>query len=900
MIMEPQTKNDLMRLVFSITPVLLIIIVLSTPLGLIPPIGNLINPNGGIWDISTYAEHGSKTLTIPGVEEEVICYYDEWGIPHIFAETDNDMFFTIGYVHARDRLFQLDMVRRLFTGRVSEIMGEQALPSDIQMRNLCLERSALETWNLMLDEDPDSSLISGLNSYASGINYYIDHLTSHELPLEFRLLNYKPSPWLSHHTIAYGKYMALGLAHDGFREFIVALLETSFSETEMFELFPLNNTAGIIPVLPNYGNYSMLSDSSSSIKSLTKVSENSISPEVKNSIIQILNAEDKAKQVVIDKNNGFTVEDYSTIFEAFIGSNNWVIDGNISDTGYPILANDMHLQLVMPSVWYEMQHASAESGINVYGFSFVGAAGVIAGHTNYASWGFTNVGADVVDYYYYEESDDGKQFLNGTVWQDYKVLYDNIPVKGSEDYNLTLRFTGHGPIISPDISSVVEEAGFAPISMRWTGHDDLMYGTPDYLFKAVQQFWKCQTLSDFVEAQKDWGLPGQNLAIATTDGHIAIRPVANYPIRPAGNWGRSPKNGSDPANDWLGYIPYNELPVAHDPNQHFLSSTNQKTAGPDYPYFLGSFFAPGYRSRSITKLIQDKIVADEKISVEDMQRFQSSIIDTSVDAFQPVWSTIDTKGNSTLQAALDYMLNWGGSEYSLGEMHRDIVAPTIFTEWLEFFRVNVFADEYAEADVPDRVRNRYPQDNVLENMTMFNQSVGWFNDVSTPELEIIDDIAYKSLADAVDYLTSRRGLGTPNMDQWFYGEYHQLYPLHLTGLGPYNAGPYPFYGNAYTLAAATGRTVHHGSSERAVYSLDPSIREITHAWTSIPGGQNGNPLSKHYKDQMELLYINRTHDKFGYHLSHYYQTAAEFKLAAGASKSDKFHIESTLILRSGG
>jgi len=896
--MEPQSKNALIKLILSFVPVLLIIIVFSTPLGMIPPLGGLINPNGGVWDVSTYAEHGSKTLTIPGLENEVTCYYDEWGIPHIFAETDEDMLFTIGYVHARDRLFQLDMVRRLFTGKVAEILGEYALPSDIRMRNLCLERSASESWNLYLAENPDSSIVSGLNAYADGINYYIEHLSAHELPLEFRLLNYKPSSWLPHYSIAYGKYMALGLAHDGFREFIVALLATSFSDAEMLELFPLNNTVGIIPVLPNYGNYTSPPSSPDSVHSSTEVDEHSVPPEVINSIFQILADKDRANQIVIDKNNGFTVEDYSTIFDTIIGSNNWVIDGNVSTTGYPILANDMHLQLVMPSVWYEIQHASAESGINVYGFSFVGAPGVVAGHTKYASWGFTNVGADVTDYFYYKESSDGTQFLNGTVWQDYDVQFDMIPVKGSTDYNLSIKFTGHGPIISPDISSVVNDSGYAPISMRWTGHDDLIYGTPDYLFRAIMQFWKCQTLSDFIEAQKDWGVPGQNLAIATSDGHIAIRPVANYPIRPEGNWGRNPKNGSDPSNDWLGYIPYNELAVAHDPEQHFLSSTNQKTTGPDYPYFMGSFFAPGYRSRSITQLIQEKIDADEKISAEDMKLFQSNIIDTSVEAFQPVWSTIDTKGNTTLQAALNYMLDWGGSEYSSGEMHRDIVAPTIFTEWLEFLRVNTFADEFADA--PERVRNRYPQDNILENMTLYHESVKWFDDISTPEMETIDDVAYKSLVDAVNYLSSQWGLDTTDMDDWVYGEYHKLFPLHLTELGPFNAGPYPFYGNGYTLAAASGRTVHHGASERAVYDLDPSISEITHAWTSIPGGQNGNPLSKHYKDQLELLYINRTNDKFGYHLSHFYQTAADFKLAADASKSDSFYIESTLILKPGG
>ncbi|MHA2053671.1 MAG: penicillin acylase family protein, partial [Candidatus Hodarchaeales archaeon] len=320
-----------------------------------------MNPNGGIWDVSTYAEHGDKTLTIPNVKNEVICYYDEWGIPHIFAENDSDMFFAIGYVHARDRLFQLEMVKRLYTGRLSEIIGESALPADIQARNLCLDRAANHTWNLIRAEDPDGYFVESLQAYSDGINYYIDHLSPHELPLEFRLLNFRPTHWFPHHSIAYGKYMALGLAHDGFREFTVALLSSYFSNTEILELFPINNTAGIIPVLPNYGSYpsppTPPNGSGAPMQTYIESADKSLPINVLNAISNIMVNSEIASQVIVESNNGYTVEDYNTIFDTILGSNNWVIDGNISDTGYPMLANDMHLQLVMPSVWYEIHHA---------------------------------------------------------------------------------------------------------------------------------------------------------------------------------------------------------------------------------------------------------------------------------------------------------------------------------------------------------------------------------------------------------------------------------------------------------------------------------------------------------------------------------------------------------------
>ena len=898
--MDSFDQNSLLRLGLSFGPILLIILLFSTPLGMIPPLGDLMNPNGGIWDVSTYAENADKTLTIPGLENDVICYYDEWGVPHIFAENDSDMFFAIGYVHARDRLFQLEMVKRLYTGRLAEVIGESALSADIQYRNLYLEQSANLTWNLILEEDPDGFYVKSLQAYSSGINYYIDHLSKHEVPLEFRLLNLRPTHWAPHHSIAYGKYMALGLGHDGFREFTVALLSSHFSNNEILELFPINNSIGIIPVLPNFGSYpsppTPPNGSGVPIRTSIEGPEASLPKGVFNSILSIMKDSNDANQVLVDSNNGFTVEDYFNVFDSILGSNNWVIDGNISSTGYPMLANDMHLQLVMPSVWYEIHHASKESGINVYGFSFVGAPGVVAGHSEHASWGFTNVGADVTDYYYYNISTDGSQYLNGSTWQDFEIVQETIPVKGASDYELTIRFTGHGPIINSGVSSHLDASNYTPIAMRWTGHCEIHHNEPDYIFRAILNFWTCKTLDDFVEAQRDWVIPGQNFAVATVEGDIAIRPVARYPIRPEGNWGRLPVNGSDPANDWLGYIPYNELAVAHNPTQHFLTSTNQKTTGPDYPYFMGSFFAPGYRSRRITQLIQEKIDSAEKITIEDMQRFQSDIVDTSVQTFQPVWSNIDVQGNSTLENALNILNNWESSGYQLGEMHKDLVAPTIYTEWLKFFRENTFDDELAGA--PEEVEHQYPQDHTLENMTLFNQSVKWFDDHSTPEIETIEDIAYNSLQDAVNYLYGE--FKTSDMSTWLYGSYHTLHPLHLSELEPFNAGPYPFYGNSYTLAAASGRTVRHGASERAVYSLDPAIKTMSHAWTSIPGGQNGNPLSKHYKDQLEKLYINRTGDLFGYHTAHFSLSSTVFKSTADASKQDDFYIESTLIFKPGG
>jgi penicillin amidase len=825
---------------------------------------------------------------VPGVNNDVICYYDEWGIPHIFAQTDADMFFTIGYVQARDRLFQLDMMRRMYTGRLAEILGEDYLESDIYFRNICLERAANATWHIALNDPSLSSHLASLESYSDGINYFIDHMSTHEIPPEFRLINYIPDHWQPHHTLAFGKFMSYALAFQEY-DFTLAILADHFTEAELLELVPINNTIGMIPVLPNYGSYPSPPEppNSTTIINSPHVKTEKIPSDVISKVHSLLTAKEKVKNINF---NGINEEEYLKSFSSILGSNNWVIDGDISSTGYPILCNDMHLPLTQPSIWYEMQHASAESGINVYGFSFIGSSGVIAGHTSYAAWGFTNVGADVTDYYYYNTRvvDGKEQYLNGSLWQDFEVISEIIPVKGQEDYEFEIKFTGHGPVLSYDTG-----LSHTSIAVRWTGHDDLMYGDPDYILKSVQGYWMSTSLSGFIAAQREWDIPGQNFVIATTDGHIAMRPCAHYPIRPQGNWGRIPVNGSDPSNDWLGYIPYNDLPVCHDPAQHFLTSTNQKTTGPNYPYFLGSFFDDGYRSRRITSLIQSK----SSISVEDLQKFQSDNVDTRAHAFRIVWESVATPNNSTLQNALDYLNEWGNNpEYEFGEMDRSLVAPTIFSVFLDFFIENTFEDEYMGAEVI-----RYPQWHTLENMTLYNQSVKWFDDISTSStIESIEDIAHRALVDTVDYLASKEGLGTSNMSEWLWGRYHTLNINHLADLGSFNSGPYPWDGSGYTLNAAGGRRVTSGPSERVVYSLNPLISSLPHAWSSLPGGENGNPLSNHYRDQLEALYINRTDEKYGYHLAHFYQTATAFKTAADVSSIDDFYIESTLILRPGG
>ncbi|MFW9917071.1 MAG: penicillin acylase family protein, partial [Candidatus Thorarchaeota archaeon] len=542
------------------------------------------------------------------------------------------------------------------------------------------------------------------------------------------------------------------------------------------------------------------------------------------------------------------------------GSNNWVVGGNLAASGFPILANDMHLGWTMPPIWYECHQVIVGTDFNVYGYSFPGQPLIIAGHNKHAAWGYTNVGADVCDYYYYTlNPDNPNQYWNGTTeqWQDFEIIEEVFHV-GEEVRTETFLQTGHGPIISnfkPD--GATEDL---PVALRWTGHD-----VPDELFKAVYYINRAHNLTAIAEAQRFWGVPAQNFVFADISGTIAMRPVGKYPLRDtqAGYWGRIPYNGSANENPWLGYIPYEELPTVANPTQGFLSSTNQKTAGPDYPHFLGSFFAPGYRARRITELLTS--LENATATADDLKRFQSDNLDTAAIAFLPTLLSVTATDNRT-QEALDLLSVWNGT------MLKELVAPTIWRVWMDKFIELTFHDEYkavgASSEIP------YPQWNTVEFFVVYNDSVDWFDNITTASVnETIDDIAAAALNATLASLESEFGA---NMADWEWGNYHRMRIDHPLGsiLSVYNRGPYPWDGSDNTLNAAGGRIVKGGPSERIVYDLARLANDSAFAaYSVLPGGQSGNTSNRHYDDQLALF------REYEYHPAWFYDQADEFPLA---------------------
>ncbi|MFX1514465.1 MAG: penicillin acylase family protein, partial [Promethearchaeota archaeon] len=703
-------KKQLSPFVTGILAIILTILLLI-PLGPLPPLKNFFDPQHGLWGMAGYAEVPSdQTIVTDLITNNITVYRDEWGVPHIYAHSDWDLYYAIGYCQAQDRLWQMDILRRMYSGKVSEILGSDALDSDIYFRTLGLMKTARETLHWYQTNEPNSPWLRAIEAYAAGVNYYVDHMSKDEIPYEFLLLNYEPkSPfWDPIDTLGFGGFMSFDLAHDGFRDLKLAVIQDQLGQDAIDELYPLNNTYGMIPIIPDFGECRPPTVESNKRQiNHEKGYPLSVLQEFRN----VLQWNEKLQ------NLPKFLKFFEPALKLVFGSNNWVVDGTKSATGKPILAGDTHLAWFLPPIWYEAHLVNLNSDYNDYGLSFPGEPFIVPGHTEYIAREFTNVGADVLDYYYYKINSDGTKYWNDSQseWVAFDTYEERIKVKGDSDYILKVNYTAHGPVLNEVREEMVHgvEQYTTPVAMRWVALQ-----TPNTLLKAVYSMARAHNLDEFRDEMKDWNCPAQNVVFASIDSDIAMLPVANYPVRPNGYWGRFPCNGSAGEGEWQGYIPYDEQPISINPSQHYLASCNQKTAGQDYPYYLGWMFDPGYRTRRINELFSSK----DKITFEDMKNFQLDINDSAAQAFVPhILKSIEAPSGSKLADAVSYLENWNYI------MEKDEVAPLLYAKWLQVFINETFNDEWENIDAPFIM----PMLNQFEYLMIQNASHNWFDDAGT-------------------------------------------------------------------------------------------------------------------------------------------------------------------------
>ena len=779
------------------------------------------------------------TVQLPGLSAPVTIIRDKNGIPHIYASNTHDLFVAQGYVQAQDRLWQMALQRFGVMGRTSELSASVAnIVQDKLVRTLGWRRAAQADYEVLTDDEK-----ALLQAYADGVNTFV---TSHEssLPPEFAIvgafsgkgLDFAPEPWQPVDTLQWAKAMAWSLGGNWETEVYRAKLIQKFGEQQANDLYAelappydFQQMPVIVPEQLAYQNAPL-----DSVLGLRK----------------------------LDNLIGLRGSD--------VGSNNWAISGSRTTTGQPLLANDPHLGIQLPAIWYfnalHCQPVSTECPYDVIGASFVGMPGVVIGHNARIAWGVTNVGPDVQDLFL--EKIDGNQYEYKGQQLDLTITPETMTIKGKlpADYQpsinetdtydektntttivLNIRSTRHGPLISDVDAKSAQAAGDLAVAFSWTA-----INAPDQIMASIIGVDLAQNWDEYRAALSKWNAPSQNFVYADVDGNIGYQTPGHIPIRAKGD-GQLPVPGWTGEYDWTGYIPFDELPRSYNPGKGYIVTANNAVVGPEYPYFLGMDWDRGYRARRIVDLIEAK----DKISADDIAAIQGDGLNLSAQEIVPYLKNISVSGDA--QKVLDQILAWDFVE------QRDSTGASAYQVfWLNLL-MNTFADELDDL-APDYTDGGTVNRQAVA-LLLAQPDAKWWDNVQTPEVETRDDILAKSLADGAQMLIGELG---NNPADWKWGKLHTAtFSSQALGTSPvgfiFNRGPFEVDGGT-----ASVNNTGTGSNFRRAYADPPGKLAAIFAERSTPSlrqivdlsdlnvsrfihttGQSGLPTSPHYDDFMD-------------------------------------------------
>lgn len=712
-------------------------------------------------------------VNLPGLTAPVQITRDEEGVPHIEAESLRDLYMAQGYVHAQDRLFQMDLSRRQASGRLSEIFGDRALETDKMFRTLGLRRAAEASWPTYNEE------IAGyIQAYADGVNAYIDQHAG-GLSIEFFLNGYKPEPWSPVDSLTIGKYMSFDLAgHWEAQAFRQYLLDT-FPKDEALELFPENTDPKDSPLI--IGNVAGIAD-------------------------RFVKASD-AKP------------------DEWNGSNNWVVSGDRTESGLPILSNDPHLSIASPSVWYQ-NHLRA-GGMNVSGVIFAGAPGVIVGHNDHIAWGVTNTGPDVQDLYIEKINPDNPyQYLYNDQWIDAEVVQEDIAVKGGSVEPFEVVITRHGPILSDMAMPNEDNMVYA---LRWTALD------PSRELESVVGMNAAKDWESFEKALESFHSPTQNFVFACDDGTIAYKANGKIPIRKGD--GLLPVPGWTDEYDWQGFIPYDELPSVVNPPEGFIATANHKVIGGDYPYHISHNWSQPHRQERIVEVLSGLPNA----TAADMQALQGDVLDLHAREMLPVMMKGLAEPTEREAEMLALLADW---DY---ETKADSAGALVFNLWFLHLSDVIFEDRFSEEAGALFTGRGYIVDGLLRMEDSGKASKFIANKGG------LSAVLRESLARALKQIEAAQG---KDAAKWTWGRFHQVQFVHplssVAILRPlFNAeGKKPSPGTNTTVRAASWNRSglnNHGASWRMVRDF----AEPAYAYHIVAPGISEHPLSPYYHKQFD-------------------------------------------------
>ena len=754
----------------------------------------------------------SGRITVQGISGEIKIYRDSMSVPYIVANSDEDAAFALGYVHAEDRLFSMDLIRRAGEGKLSEIIGPKTIPFDKMFRTIGITETAKKIFAQL-----DPATLKILTAYSNGVNFYINHEKG-KYPVEFDLLGYDPQPWKPIDCIVLGRMMAWELNISWWSD---------FAFIDLIQKFGYDKVKDIMPSFP----------------------ENSpaIIPNDTKNILHVSNSFMKTDQAF---------RNFMGWTGTHIGSNNWIVNGNLSTTGKPIIANDTHLAFSAPGRWYAaVIRTPAETAA---GFTLPGDPGIIIGENGNIAWALTNIMEDDADFYSEQIDSTGTKYFYNGAWQNLFVRKEIIKVRDSSSVVIEVKSTGHGPIIS-DIhpynfiftNKNIPDHKNAVISMHWLGN------YVSYEIKAIDEIDKAKNWNEFKDALIDYSVPGQNFVYGDKDGNIGYFFGAKLPIRNL-NTKEFIYDGTNEQNDWKGFVPQNELPQLFNPSQNYIASANNKTVQ-NFKYYISNLWEPSSRIDRITQLLNSK----EKFSVNDFKKFQMDVTSPYaekvtkyiLDAFRDVKVT-----DSHLQLALKLLRNW---DFKMDQYSQ---APAIYSKFFEKLMENIFLNKMGEALYDEYVFvQNIPLRTIIQLLD--NPQSSWFDDPSTPEIETRDDIIRKSMDNALTDLEKNYG---EDPAEWQWGRLHHVIFKHpFSGVSSIvdkvlNIGPYEIGGDgttifnteySFTKGLDNYPQFKHGEFEN---NLGPVMRYIydfskpDEINLILCTGESGNFLSQHYKDMTNL------------------------------------------------
>jgi penicillin amidase len=769
------------------------------------------------------------TITVAGLTAPIEIVRDVDAIPHIFASTKLDALFGLGYVHAQDRLWQMEFQRRIGHGRLSEVFGEITVPQDRFLRTVGFGRAARAAWDRLPPE-----VRGQIDAYLGGVNAFLAGRPP--LPPEFALLRVEPEPWTGPDVLVWVKMMAWDLSANYSFELLRRDLLARVGPERTAQLLPAYPDDGLSIVQGGLHHASSSARAPFSAPASAQAGARSgvgvgrafrLAESAPHSwadaFAQALTGDERVHRMLLG----------GTRAEA-VGSNNWVVDGTLTATGKPLLANDPHLDTHVPSLWY-LAHMSA-GDFEVIGATLPGAPAVAIGRNRFIAWGETNVAADVEDLFQERLDPTGRFAEFRGELEPLRIVPETIEVNGSEPVRFDVRISRHGPLVSDAINAEAAESGsprpaVEPLALRWTALDDEDTTVTAFLLLNEARNW-----NEFTGALRHLVVPAQNFVYADVEGHIGYYAPARIPIRARGD-GAVPAEGWTGDMEWTGWVPFEELPHAYDPPEHYIVTANHRPMPAAYPHFIALEYPNPYRAQRIVELIG----LMGPLTVDDFRVMQADTMSLHARELLPVLLDRTVAGGDQDRRALDLLRGWN---FDAG---RDSAAAAIFQAWFLRLAGQIAGDELGP-QLLRGYRGRFSHVTRFVMNTLADDTSRWCDDVGTEPTESCEQAISRALGEAVRDLTVRLG---PHMTSWRWDAVHRaVFPhqgLDIPALRPLLGRTVPNGGDFSTVnvgAVDPGQPFDQRSIPGYRQIVDLSAANDSRFIDAV--GQSGHVLSRHY------------------------------------------------------